>query len=124
MKHSFEKLMWFVDIKEIIDHERPCFRWDSLLDRARRLELQRPLYYLLQYIKTLYGTDVPQFLLEDLKRVCNRFDYFILGLLLENKKASRWGDNVFLFNIKEYASEDTVFTGNLFPMSGSNVTNI
>jgi len=100
MKHSFEKLMWFVDIKEIIDRERPCFGWDSLLDRARCLELQRPLYYSLHYIKTLYGTDVPQFLLEDLKRVCNRFDYFMLALLLENKKASRWGDIVFLFNIK------------------------
>lgn len=100
MKHSFGRLLWFVDIKEIIEHERPCFNWDGLADRARCLELQRPLYYSLHYIKTLYGTDVPQFLMEDLKRVCNKFDYFMIGLLLENKKMSRWGDIAFLFNIK------------------------
>ena len=67
MKHSFERLLWFVDIKEIIEHESPCFVWDGLADRARHSELQRPLYYALHYIKTLYGTDVPQLLLDDLK---------------------------------------------------------
>ena len=100
MKHSFERLLWFVDIKEIIEHESPCFVWDGLADRARRLELQRPLYYALHYIKTLYGTDVPPLLLEDLKRACNKFDCLLIGLLLENKKMPRWGDIAFLFNIK------------------------
>ncbi len=100
MKHSFERLLWFVDIKEIIEHEGPCFNWDGLADRARCLELQRPLYYTLHYIKTLYGTDVPPLLLEDAKRACNKFDCILIGLLLENKKMPRWGDIVFLFNIK------------------------
>ncbi len=50
MKHSFERLLWFVDIKEIVAQEIPCFTWDGLAERARYLELQRPLYYALHYI--------------------------------------------------------------------------
>ncbi|MEK6621844.1 MAG: nucleotidyltransferase family protein [Planctomycetota bacterium] len=115
MKHSFERLLWFVDIKEIIEHESPCFAWDGLADRARCLELQRPLYYALHYIKTLYGTDVPQLLMDDLKRACNTFDYLMIGILLENKKMPRWGDIAFLFNIKDTRQKIRYLRETYFP---------
>ena len=34
--------------------------WDGLVSRARRLELERPLFYALRYTERLLGTPVPQ----------------------------------------------------------------
>lgn len=100
LKHSFRRLIWFIDIKEMVEYEKPVFDWSRFLDRIKFLEVQKPVYYPLTYIQTLYHGDVPQPAIEELGKGLNTFEKVITRLLLKNKKVYRWGDIVFLFSIK------------------------
>jgi hypothetical protein len=40
--------------------------WDSLVPRARELQLERPLFYALRYSRRLLATSIPQAVLDDL----------------------------------------------------------
>jgi hypothetical protein len=44
---------------------RPPGFWDSLVPRARELQLERPLFYALRYSRRLLATAVPQAVLDD-----------------------------------------------------------
>lgn len=115
VKHSFGRLIWFVDIKEIVEKEKDCFDWNRLSDRTAALGVQKSLYYPIEYIKTLYGISVPQPFWEDLGKETNRFEKLIMRLLLENKKLPRWGDVVFLFSIKKRRERIRYLFGTYFP---------
>jgi hypothetical protein len=54
-----------VDLDDLLRHfaSEPSF-WDELLDRARRLDLGRPLFYTLRYAARVLGTPVPAAALE------------------------------------------------------------
>ncbi len=42
--------------------------WEGLVGRARELDLERPLYYSLRYVRMLLGGEVPAGVIEELKR--------------------------------------------------------
>jgi len=50
-----------IDIQRLLVHfgNVPSF-WDSLIDRARELELTRPLFYALRYAEQMLGVSIPQ----------------------------------------------------------------
>lgn len=55
-----------VDLKELIGYFQPqqAFFFETLLERAKELTLQRPLYYTLYFIQNLLGADVPEIYIE------------------------------------------------------------
>ena len=65
-----DKLRDLVDIAGLLEHfssEDEEF-WERLLRRAAELDLGRPAYYALRYVKTLLGTAVPDAVLEESRR--------------------------------------------------------
>jgi len=115
LKHSFGRLIWFVDIKEMLEYERPHFDWKSFRGRIEFLCMQKPLYYSLKYIHVLYGVSVPPSLLEDFGKELNVFEKLIMRMLLNHKKVYRWGDIVFLFSIENLKERVKYLVETYFP---------
>ena len=74
--------------------------WPQLAERARVLDLQRPLYYGLHYAQVLLGTPVPDFVIQGLSR--GRPGWL----------SGTWMDVLFFRALApDHASCDTAFTG-------------
>ncbi len=54
------RLRDLLDVTDLLAHfgQEPVF-WESLVPRARELDLQRPLYYGLRFARSILGADVP-----------------------------------------------------------------
>lgn len=63
------RLRDLVDVSDLIAHfgREPGF-WDSLVPRAHELDLQRPLYYGLRFVRSILGADVPEAVARDVER--------------------------------------------------------
>ena len=49
-KHSFSRLIWFADIVGLLERTPPI-SWEEMVQRADRLKLKTPTYFVLSYIK-------------------------------------------------------------------------
>jgi hypothetical protein len=58
-----------VDLHSLLQHfgKQPAF-WTSLVERAVQLELARPLFYALRYVRNLLHADIPAEVLEQAAR--------------------------------------------------------
>jgi hypothetical protein len=54
-KHSFNRLIWFVDLGRLLTRYVDEWRdWKALVERANLLRLDRPLYFALLYLKEVF----------------------------------------------------------------------
>ncbi len=63
------RLRDLLDVTDLLAHfgQEPGF-WESLVPRARELDLQRPLYYGLRFARSILGADVPAAVAADAER--------------------------------------------------------
>jgi signal peptidase I len=66
-RHSYAKLIWFCDIREIIDRFRGAIDWDIVIRRAKEKDIDCIVYYSLYYSSKLLKYEIPQIILQRLK---------------------------------------------------------
>ena len=67
MKHSFERLIWLVDIALLARKIDAGGGWDEVLEGIREYRLERPCYYALAYAAQHLAAPVPAALLADIR---------------------------------------------------------
>jgi len=118
LKHSYNGLIWFVDVNEIIEKYRDNLDWSQLLSRAEEFNVQKPLYYTFLYLKEVMNTHIPAGVLAELEpHSMNYFERHIMRLVLDNQKVNRLGDLLFLFNITGGGEKLRFIFENCFPRS-------
>jgi hypothetical protein len=99
-RHSFRRLIWFVDIARLIRKEGINFDWNMLLRRAERFNLKKPLFFVVKYLDRVGFIALPDEALSYLRRVSmNRFEKKSLTMLLNNQRAAISGELLFLFSV-------------------------
>lgn len=58
LKHNVERLVWLVDIKLLVDDWKGS-HWQALINRARALGQEKPVYYILFLLFHLFGFQPP-----------------------------------------------------------------
>ena len=100
LKHSFNRKIWFVDIRRLL--ESWDINWRRLLTRARHFNLEKPLYCSLTYVKEIMDADIPKDVLEEMKHLkFNFLERAVLRSALENRNVDKLGDLLLLFNIEQ-----------------------
>jgi len=67
LKHSFERLIWLVDIALLARQVEAADGWDEVLAGIREYRLERPCYYALAYAKQHLAAPVPETLLTEIR---------------------------------------------------------
>lgn len=60
VKHSFQRLIWFIDIVELINHAGASFNWDKLIDRAKAYRVVLPTFFVLSFINQTKLLSMPE----------------------------------------------------------------
>jgi len=95
VKHSFERLIWAVDIKELIKSFRKNIDFSSLIEEAQRFNLLKPLLYTMAYLKEVMELelgDEETIYFDEMKRQFNPLERGILRLLSQGENLERFGD--------------------------------
>jgi hypothetical protein len=58
LKHNVERLLWLADIKLLIEDWKHA-DWQALIDRARELGQEKPVYYILFLLSNLFAFQPP-----------------------------------------------------------------
>ncbi len=69
MRHSFDRLIWFLDIAYLVRKEGSVFQWDQLVQRTRECCAQKAVYYVLSYLNQMNYCSVPTHILGELGAV-------------------------------------------------------
>ncbi|MFQ5706384.1 MAG: nucleotidyltransferase family protein [bacterium] len=67
VKHSFEKMIWVVDLAEMVNRYAADIDWDTLLQKAYQSKLDRPLYFIFQWARTHLEVTIPDFVVRGLQ---------------------------------------------------------
>ncbi len=95
VKHSFERLIWAVDIKELIKSCREGIDFPSLIEEAQRFNLLKPLLYTMTYLREVMGLELggkETVYFEEMGQEFNPLERGILRLLTQGEKLERFGD--------------------------------
>ncbi len=96
LKHSFSRLIWFVDLGLVLKG----VRWEELLDQAQASGTLRPLAYALFGLKRLMGVEVPPEVLTRLPRL-NRVEQVFLHGVVNRKLLPPLGEGLVAFSIPD-----------------------
>lgn len=113
-KHSFERLICFVDIGRLLNSFSSDGEWDTLFERAEQLRLVKPLYFVLTYLKEVLKVEV----LENVPlppASLNRIERRFLYVLLQNRRIEGMGDFLYLLAIDQPREQWRFFAKILFP---------
>lgn len=94
LKHSFSRLIWFVDLGLVL----PRVRWEELLDRAAAAGALRALAYALVGLQRLLGVEVPPEILARLPRF-NGIERRFLRAVVSRRTMLTPGDVMVVFAI-------------------------
>lgn len=98
MHHSFQGLRWFVDIHEFISSYAEKIDWEEVMDIASVQKVKRPLFYALLFTKELYGTRVPDDVMDTLSRMHRRMDRQILDRIRKRNNVVDYLAELFMFD--------------------------
>jgi len=116
LKHKLTRMIWFVDIKEIISKNIEGFDWLELIRHANRIEGDRLLLYILLLTKHLVGLRVPDRILILLgKSNLTNFERCILRLRLANEQLGFLSEFLWLFQIRKGGGKVRFIIENIFP---------
>ena len=116
LKHCFTRLIWFVDIKEILIKQGVRFDWPGLAESARKMGGQRCLLYVLIMTKHLLGLNVPDDALRSFGRAdLSIIEQYILRIRLANEPVGRLSQLLCLFQIREASGRVRFVMESLFP---------
>jgi len=81
--HGLQGLMWFSDIARLIEHYKNRMDWHKFIGKSIEYKIAKPVYYVLFYVKSVLGQDMPQFVLEGLRpKRQNLLEKKVFNLLL------------------------------------------
>lgn len=115
-KHSHSRLIWFVDIMHIIERYGTQLDWCKISARAKKFNLQKPLYFSLMFLQKVLNCKIAQGLTtglldEDLSLVEEKF----LAGLISGAKFSRAGDFLYMCSIKTTKKKLLFLRETVFP---------
>ncbi len=67
VRHNFSGLIWFLDIKKIIDKFAESFEWQAVMTKIKEQDLSTVVYYALNFTDKLLCLQLPEDLLSKLK---------------------------------------------------------
>lgn len=115
-KHSYNRLIWFVDISEVLRIYKADIDWEKLIQRARRFNLIKPLYFSLRFIAHYWNLPHILSLISHMHQISLNFiEQIALKKILKLEKIDRWGDILYLFNIKRKRDKLLFMLETLFP---------
>jgi len=113
-KHSFSRLIWFVDIGLLLNRLNSTTPLETVRARATRLGLEQPLYYVCAYLRhvlalpSLQSLSFPRPSLTWAERR-------LAALLMKNKRIDGMGDLLFLLSIRPARVRRQFLCRTLFP---------
>lgn len=118
VKHSFERLIWAVDIKELIKSCREGIDFPSLIEEAQRFNLLKPLLYTMTYLKEVMGLelgDEETIYLERMRREFNPLERGVIRLLIQGEKLERFGDLLLACSVPRFRNRFIFLWETSFP---------
>jgi hypothetical protein len=95
-KHSFSRLIWFVDIGKLLAQTLPNTPLASLHERAALFHIEKPLYFVLSYLRDVLGLSVLRAVPSLAPPPLNRVERTLLRLLLADRRLDGMGDLLYL----------------------------
>jgi len=100
-KHSYSRLIWFMDIGLIVKGHRGSIDWERLLDKAGRYKLEKPLFMVFSRLKYLFHLELPADVQRKLSTVkLNPLEKEILRRLKDGREVGRVGELLFAFSLE------------------------
>ncbi len=116
LKHRYERLMWFVDLAEVLKDVEASWAWPDVIASSRRARSDRVLLYALLLARHLIDVDIPDDVLADLgKERLARIEKYLLRLRLMNVPLGTTADILWMFQIHGTARKIHFVMENVFP---------
>lgn len=114
-KHSFGRLIWFVDIGRLLHQYPPEGQWDLLFERASRLHLEKPLYFVLSYLKEVLRLSILEAAFPLMPPPLNGMERKFYSLLLKNRRTEGMGEFLYLVAIGQPIAQLRFLVKIVFP---------
>jgi hypothetical protein len=116
LKHRYERLMWFVDLAEVLKDVEASWAWPDVIASSRQARSERVLLYALLLARHLIDVDIPDDVLDDLgKERLARIEKYLLRLRLMNVPLGTAADLLWMFQIRGAAGKIHFVMENVFP---------
>ncbi len=116
LKHGYRRLIWFVDIKEIIEVEGKKNDWQKTLEHCRIAGAQRLMLYYLVLAKSFLELSVDNDILEDFgKKKLSFIEMQILRLRLAGERPGTMTNILWLYQLKSPIKKFQFILENIFP---------
>jgi len=115
-KHSYNRLIWFVDINEVLRAYKKDIDWEQFIARAHQFNLIKPLYFSLRFIDHHWSTPHITSLISQMKKIQLYFiEQMAVKKMLKLEKIDKWGDILYLLNIRRKREKLRFILETLFP---------
>ena len=102
LKHNLTRLVWFLDIREVIESKSSSFNWEEFVSYCWRVGGNRLILYVFLLLRHLLDMEVPDSALETLgKNRLSTIEKLILKLRLKNEEIGYITQLLWLFLIKQ-----------------------
>lgn len=115
-KHGYWRLLWLVDISELIHSYREMLDWRVIVNKTQEYRIERLIHRVLSIVKAIYNSPMPDFVLEDLEPPSLRSleDYVFSSLANPKVGPTKWILARFLA-LDEAGKKLRYIFGTLFP---------
>ena len=114
-KHSFSRLIWFLDLALLIQQHRDM-SWIVVWDRAQEFNLTKCLYFVLRYLRSVFGIELPETIERGFKPgSLNLVERRFLGALLAGEEIGLVGDLLMAFSIEKPGDRLRLLAETAFP---------
>jgi hypothetical protein len=114
-KHSFSRLIWFLDVALLIQQHRDI-SWPVVWDRAQKFNLTKCLYFVLCYLRSVLGIELPETVDKGFKAgSLNLVERRFLRALLAGEEIGLVGDLLMAFSIENPGDRLRLLAETAFP---------
>ncbi len=114
-EHSFSRIIWFYDIRNMIISSEDDFDWDKLIIKAREYDLEKSVFYVLKYMHANQILSVPLYIMKNFELIkLNSFEKKSLSMLLGNRRKDVSGELMYLFSKKGFIRKIKCFWQSVF----------
>lgn len=114
-KHSFSRLIWFLDLALLVQQHRDM-NGSNLWSRAREFNLTKPLYFVLQYLRSVFGFEFVERIEQGFEPgALNLAERRFLRALLAGEEMGLVGDLLLAFSIDKPGGRLRLLAETAFP---------
>jgi len=115
IKHSCDRILWFVDMALMIRDRKPE-EWNRLIERAQQFKLEKPTYYAFIYLQNTIGSAIPGHVL---KTLCPSHTGWLerrcMERVMAGKQTGRFGELFTLFMMERIIDKWSFIKETCFP---------